>query len=139
MIFFLFRFWNGTGLELTKLLTQICNICRNFNVFLQRSFSYKIGTLWVTQQLTSPFHDILLKSTLSLNNLKILLPKVTRNITNLCKKFCESPPWWCPSLFVWDNKVRVKMLIEHFHLNIYKWKTFLTISTYFFRYYRGKT
>ncbi len=32
------------------------------------------------------------KSTLNLNNLKILRPKVTNNLTNLCKKFCESPP-----------------------------------------------
>jgi len=32
------------------------------------------------------------KSTLSLNNFKILRPKVTENIANLCKKFCESPP-----------------------------------------------
>ncbi len=32
------------------------------------------------------------KSTLSLNNLKILRPKVTKNLTNLCKQFCESPP-----------------------------------------------
>jgi hypothetical protein len=32
------------------------------------------------------------KSTLSLNNLKILRPKVTKNLTNLHKKFCESPP-----------------------------------------------
>ncbi len=33
------------------------------------------------------------KSALSLNNLKILRPKVTKNITNLHKKFCEFPPW----------------------------------------------
>ena len=32
------------------------------------------------------------KSTLSLNNLKILKPKVTKNLKNLRKKFCESPP-----------------------------------------------
>ncbi len=32
------------------------------------------------------------KSTLSLNNLKILRPKVTKNLTNLPKKFCEFPP-----------------------------------------------
>jgi len=32
------------------------------------------------------------KSTLSLNNLKMLRPKVTQNLTNFCKKFCESPP-----------------------------------------------
>ncbi len=32
------------------------------------------------------------KSTLSLNNLKILRPKVTKNLRNLHKKFCESPP-----------------------------------------------
>jgi len=30
------------------------------------------------------------KCTLSLNNLKILRPKVTKNLTNLQNKFCES-------------------------------------------------
>jgi len=32
------------------------------------------------------------KSTLSLNNLKILRHKVIKNLTNLRKKVCESPP-----------------------------------------------
>jgi len=32
------------------------------------------------------------KSTIRLNNLKILKPKVTKNLTNLRKKFCECPP-----------------------------------------------
>ncbi len=32
------------------------------------------------------------KSTLSLNNLKFFRPKVTKNLTNFRKKFCESPP-----------------------------------------------
>jgi len=32
------------------------------------------------------------KSTLSLNNLKILRPKVIKNLKNFCKKFCEFPP-----------------------------------------------
>ncbi len=32
------------------------------------------------------------KSTLSLNNLKILRPKVTKNLNNLLKKFCEFTP-----------------------------------------------
>jgi hypothetical protein len=32
------------------------------------------------------------KSNLSLKNIKILRPKVTKNLTNLLKKFCESPP-----------------------------------------------
>jgi len=32
------------------------------------------------------------KSPLSLNHVKILRLKVTKNLTNLCKKFCESPP-----------------------------------------------
>jgi len=31
------------------------------------------------------------KSTLSLNNLNILRPKVTKNLMNLRKKFCKSP------------------------------------------------
>ncbi len=33
------------------------------------------------------------KSTLGLNDLKILWSKVTKNLKNLPKKFCESPPW----------------------------------------------
>ena len=31
------------------------------------------------------------KTTFCLNNLKILRPKVTKNLTNLRKKFCEFP------------------------------------------------
>ncbi len=30
-----------------------------------------------------------LKTTFSLNNLSIIRPKVTKNLTNLLKKFCE--------------------------------------------------
>jgi len=33
------------------------------------------------------------KTTFSLNNIKILRLKVKKNLTNLRKKFCESPPW----------------------------------------------
>jgi len=32
------------------------------------------------------------ETTFSHYNLKILMPKVTKNITNFCKKFCEFPP-----------------------------------------------
>jgi len=32
------------------------------------------------------------KSTLSLINLKILMPKVTKNLTNFRRKFCELHP-----------------------------------------------
>jgi len=32
-------------------------------------------------------------SNLNLKNLNILRSKVTKNLTNLLKKFCESPPW----------------------------------------------
>jgi len=32
------------------------------------------------------------KSTLSQNNLRIFRPKVTKNLRNFCKKFCDSPP-----------------------------------------------
>ncbi len=32
------------------------------------------------------------KTTLSHYNLKILRPKVTKNLTNLPKKFCDFPP-----------------------------------------------
>ncbi len=34
----------------------------------------------------------MIKSTLSLNNFKILRPKVKKNLTNLGKKICEFPP-----------------------------------------------
>jgi len=34
-----------------------------------------------------------LKTTYSHYNLKILRPKVKKNIKNLRKKFCEFPPW----------------------------------------------
>jgi len=33
------------------------------------------------------------KTIFSLNNLKILRPKVMKYLTNLLKKFCEFPPW----------------------------------------------
>jgi len=33
------------------------------------------------------------KYTFSHYNLKILRPKVRKNLTNLHKKFCEFPPW----------------------------------------------
>jgi len=38
------------------------------------------------------------ESTLSLNDIKILRPKVTKNLTNLHKTFCESPSWIVPDL-----------------------------------------
>jgi len=41
------------------------------------------------------------KSTLSLNNLKILRPKITQNL----KKFCESPP--CILCAIGSNRVKV--------------------------------
>ncbi len=34
-----------------------------------------------------------LKTIFCLNNLNILRPKVTKNLTNLCEKFCEFQPW----------------------------------------------
>jgi len=33
------------------------------------------------------------KSNLNINNFKILRPKIMENLTNLHKKFGESPPW----------------------------------------------
>jgi len=49
------------------------------------------------------------KTTLSLNNLKILRPKVTKNCTNLRKKFCEFPPWG-----LWSIKSFFKQLLHRF-------------------------
>jgi len=41
---------------------------------------------------THPLIIFASKTTNSCYNLKILRPKVTKNLTNLRKKFCESPP-----------------------------------------------
>jgi len=46
------------------------------------------------------------KSTLILNNLKILRPKVTKNLINLNKKFCESQPW---GIQLYNSKFSQKM------------------------------
>ncbi len=45
------------------------------------------------------------KSTVNLKNLKILKPKVTKNVTNLPKKVCEFRPWsfYGPFLFLARN------------------------------------
>jgi len=58
------------------------------------------------------------KTTLSLNNFKILRPKVMKNLTNLLKKFCEFPPrivkipsypqsW---TIKYWTNKILIESL-----------------------------
>ncbi len=56
----------------------------------------------------------------NLNNFKILRPKVTKNLTNLRKKFCESPP---RSL----NKIRKSNIIWE-KLNIAPSRIFTTGS-----------
>ncbi len=50
-------------------------------------------------------------------NLKILRPKVTKNIKNLRKKFCEFPPRTLTILFLFrDIDIRkVAFLTKHFH------------------------
>jgi len=47
------------------------------------------------------------KSTLSLKNLKILRPKVTKNLTNLHKKFWEFPPWLLikVQIIIYENNI----------------------------------
>jgi len=67
--------------------------------------------------------NITLKSALSLNNLKILRPKVTKNLTNLRKKFCESPPWslnWTITEYWGSNNLDVcgQMLTDCFQLSL---------------------
>jgi len=55
------------------------------------------------------------KSTLSINNLKILTPKVTKNLMNLRETFCESPPrlvripLWCINLVYIITKVSYEL------------------------------
>jgi hypothetical protein len=63
------------------------------------------------------------KSTLSLNNIKILRPKVTKNITNWRKKFCESPPrstckeTWYKKLFDVNVTMSYQFLFFAYNLN----------------------
>jgi len=61
------------------------------------------------------------KITLSHYNLKILRPKVTKNLTNLPKKFCEFRPLFLTTLcnhglietvFLFDRELSKKMLKE---------------------------
>jgi len=52
------------------------------------------------------------KSSLSLNNLKILRPKVTKNLMNLSEKFCELPPYHLDlrmALFLQAGRALVKL------------------------------
>jgi len=51
------------------------------------------------------------KTAVSLNNLKILRPKVMKNLTNLPKKFCESPPW-CKC---WWNRPTIEEEVNLLH------------------------
>jgi hypothetical protein len=51
---------------------------------------------------------MLQKVLLAKNNLKILRPKVKKNLTNFQKKFCESPP--CSLGPVLSGKERINMI-----------------------------
>jgi hypothetical protein len=71
------------GRNSQNFLSQICKIFLNFQMLLQHNYSWEI------------IHILMIcasKTTFSLNNLKILRSKVTKNLTNLLKKFCEFPP-----------------------------------------------
>jgi len=48
------------------------------------------------------------KSTLNLNNLNMLRPKVTKNLTNLLKKFCESRPAELYNIAICHNETCLK-------------------------------
>ena len=67
--------------EFTKLLTEICKIFSCFYKVIYDFFS----------SLHQPFMTYASKTTFCLNNVKILRPKVRKNLTNLHKKFCEFP------------------------------------------------
>ncbi len=54
------------------------------------------------------------KSTLSLNNFKFLRPKVTKNLTNLPKKFCEPNP----GLFVRILREKLKKRKKAFEVKV---------------------
>jgi len=83
---------SSPGSKFTKLLKHIRKIFCNFKMLLQQTIHGK----WVIYDYYSCYHNILmisaLKTTFSLNNLRILRPKVTKNLTNSLKKFCEFPP-----------------------------------------------
>ena len=55
---------------------------------------------------------MLQKTTFCIKNFKILRPKVTKNIKNLCKKFCEYP-----HRFVESNK-RMKSPVQQLKNNL---------------------
>ena len=62
------------------------------------------------------------KSNLSPDNLKILRPKATKNLTNLPKKFCEFPPRECSLIKnlpkSWTNQITLKFLVyvNNYHI-----------------------
>jgi len=67
--------------------------------------------------------------TLSLNNLKILRPKVMKNLTNFCKNFCESPTLYsillihyCPRCYALFLQPDLKR----------EWDPYLHFSVFFF-------
>jgi len=77
--------------EFTKLLRQIRNIFCNFKVLLPSTYSEKICNL---RFIKSPLIISGSKSTLSLNNLKILGPKVTKKSYKFAKEVL-----WIPTQF----------------------------------------
>jgi hypothetical protein len=64
---------------------QIYKLFGNFKVLLIIENTYLYSSQHHPLMITAS------QSTLSLNNLKILRAKVTKNLMNLPKKFCESP------------------------------------------------
>jgi len=58
------------------------------------------------------------KSTVSLNYIKFLGPKVTRNLTNLPKKFCESQPCLFQKMFGKHAWPMVNSFSNHYNINI---------------------
>jgi len=68
------------------------------------------------------------KITLNQNNLKILRPKVTKNLTNLCKKFCESPP---TAFFSIAYNFKMIFQMRQFANNINFMRTLLALFCWF--------
>ncbi len=68
------------------------------------------------------------KSTLNLNNLKILRPKVTKNLTNLHKKFCEFPP--SPKRISYDHNHDYEALLTYDKQNYLPKRLFCIILDY---------
>ena len=96
----------GSGWKFTKLRWQICNIFYILKVILQSIYLLKNRYFMICTVVNITLLMLSAsKSTVNLKNLKILKPKVTKNVTNLPKKVCEFRPcsFYGPFLFLARN------------------------------------